>query len=147
MKVKLTHINRFDVLVGEIPWKPTNLICCFRFKFCVAINYYGLLFRNGRRVGKNLLHCISFSNSAYYFGMRIGNFVDRPVEYPLLVHKLYTEKMNWSVSIAPRNSNYKSLRLAIPFVFIYVTCPLQRTMLLKAGMGSGEWDWEWGMER
>ena len=68
MKVKLTHINRFDVLVGEIPWKPTNLICCFCFKFCVDINYYGLLFRKGRRVGKNLLHCISFFNSAYYFG-------------------------------------------------------------------------------
>ena len=51
-----------------------------------------------------------FSNSAYYFGMRIGKFVDSPVEYPLLVLKLHTEKMNWSVSIAPLNSNYKSLR-------------------------------------
>ena len=77
--------------------------------------------------------------------MRIGNFVDRPVEYPLLVHKLFKEKMNWSVSVAPLNSNYKLLRLAIPFVFIHITCPLQRTILLKAGMGSGEWDWGMGL--
>ena len=53
--------------------------------------------------------------------------------------------MNWSVSIAPLNSNYKSLRLAIPFVFIHITCPLQRTMLLKARMGSEEWDWGMGL--
>ena len=77
--------------------------------------------------------------------MRIGNFVDKPVEYPLFVHKLFKEKMNWSVSVAPLNSNYKSLRLAIPFVFIHITCPLQRTMLLKARMGSGEWDWGMGL--
>ena len=106
---------------------------------------YKQMWRNGRRVGKNPLHCIFFSNSAYYFGMRIGNFVDRPVEYPLLVHKLFKEKMNWSVSVAPLNRNYKLLRLAIPFVFIHITCPLQRTILLKAGMGSGEWDWGMGL--
>ena len=75
--------------------------------------------------------------------MRIGKFVDSPVEYPLLVFKLHTEKMNWSVSIAPLNSNYKSLRLAIPFVFIHITCPLQRTMLLKARMGNGTGSGEW----
>ena len=106
---------------------------------------YKQMWRNGRRVGKNPLHCIFFSNSAYYFGMRIGNFVDKPVEYPPFVHKLFKEKMNWSVSVAPLNSNYKSLRLAIPFVFIHITCPLQRTMLLKAEMGSGEWDWGMGL--
>ena len=85
-----------------------------------------------------------FFQLSILFGMRIGNFVDRPVEYPLLAHKLFKEKMNWSVSVAPLNSNYKSLRLAIPFVFIHITCPLQRTMLLKARMGSGEWDWGMG---
>ena len=106
---------------------------------------YKQMWRNGRRVGKNPLHCIFFSNSAYYFGMRIGNFVDKLVEYPPFVHKLFKEKMNWSVSVAPLNSNYKLLRLAIPFVFIHITCPLQRTMLLKAGMGSGEWDWGMGL--
>ena len=86
-----------------------------------------------------------FFQLSILFGMRIGNFVDRPVEYPLLAHKLFKEKMNWSVSVAPLNSNYKSLRLAIPFVFIHITCPLQRTMLLKARMGSGEWDWGMGL--